>query len=70
MISHDNVVWTTGVMAEAYMDINSSDRVVSYLPLSHIAAQIIDLHIPMRTGACTYFCQPDGLEGQLDCDHG
>ena len=65
MISHDNAVWTTGVMAEAYMDINSTDRVVSYLPLSHIAAQIIDLHIPMRTGACTYFCQPDALKGTL-----
>ena len=65
MISHDNAVWTTGVMAEAYMDINCNDRVVSYLPLSHIAAQIIDLHIPMRTGACTYFCQPDALKGSL-----
>lgn len=65
MISHDNAVWTTGVMAEAYMDINHTDRIVSYLPLSHIAAQIIDLHIPMRTGACTYFCQPDALKGTL-----
>ena len=65
MISHDNVVWTTGVMAESYFDINHTDRVCSYLPLSHIAAQIIDLHIPMRTGACTYFCQPDALKGTL-----
>ncbi len=65
MISHDNVVWTTGVMGEAYIDINHTDRVCSYLPLSHIAAQIIDLHIPMRTGACTYFCQPDALKGTL-----
>lgn len=65
MISHDNVVWTTGVMAEAYIDINHTDRVVSYLPLSHIAAQVIDLHVPMRTGCCTYFCQPDALKGTL-----
>jgi long-chain-fatty-acid--CoA ligase ACSBG len=65
MISHDNVTWTTANMATNYFDLNHTDRVISYLPLSHIAAQLIDIHIPMLLGACTYFCQPDALKGSL-----
>lgn len=65
MISHDNVTWTTSVMCQAYMDLNHNDRLCSYLPLSHIAAQLIDLHIPMNLGGATYFCQPDALKGSL-----
>jgi long-chain-fatty-acid--CoA ligase ACSBG len=65
MISHDNVTWVSNILANNYMDLHHNDRIVSYLPLSHIAAQIIDLHVPMNLGACTYFCQPDALKGSL-----
>ena len=65
MISHDNVTWTTKNMCSNYFDTNHQDRVISYLPLSHIAAQLIDVHVPMSLGACTYFCQPDALKGSL-----
>lgn len=58
MISHDNVAWTTGIMCDSYFSMGAADRVASYLPLSHIAAQLIDLHVPMNLGCCTYFCQP------------
>ena len=45
------------VLMDNYMDLNHEDRIVSYLPLSHIAAQLIDIHAPMKLGATTYFCQ-------------
>ena len=44
------------------MDLNHEDCVISYLPLSHIAAQIIDIHAMMNLGGCTYFAQPDALK--------
>ena len=50
MVSHDNITWTAANMCENYMDLNHTDRVVSYLPLSHIAAQLIDIHAPLNTG--------------------
>ena len=59
MISHDNITWT----AQAAMDtINShekveQERVISYLPLSHIAEQIVSLHTPVVAGGCTYFAE-------------
>lgn len=40
----------------------AQEVVVSYLPLSHIAAQMVDIWITMRIGAMTYFAQPDALK--------
>jgi long-chain-fatty-acid--CoA ligase ACSBG len=65
MLSHDNVCWTVKNLIDTYLDMNHTDRIVSYLPLSHIAGQVIDIHAPMYLGACTYFCQPDALKGSL-----
>ncbi len=65
MISHDNLTWTTRNIVDNYIDLNHEDRFVSYLPLSHIAAQMIDIHCPMCTGASIYFAQPDVLKGSL-----
>jgi len=65
MISHDNVTWVVANMADHYMSLNHQDRLISYLPLSHIAAQLIDIHVPVYLGCCTYFCQPDALKGTL-----
>lgn len=65
MISHDNAVWTTRMLCESVPTLNHTDRIVSYLPLSHIAAQIIDVHCPIRLGCALYFAQPDALKGSL-----
>lgn len=38
------------------------ESVVSYLPLSHIAAQIYDLWTGIQWGELVYFAQPDALK--------
>lgn len=66
MISHDNLTWTANqVCFGGYMDLNEHDRAVSYLPLSHIAAQLIDIHCMLLLGAAVYFARPDALKGSL-----
>ncbi len=35
---------------------------VSYLPLSHIAAQVVDIHGMMSIGGHVFFAQPDALK--------
>ncbi|HEV8238361.1 MAG TPA: AMP-binding protein [Thermoanaerobaculia bacterium] len=56
MLSHRNIVWTADSLANAY-DIGDDERVISYLPLSHIAEQMVSFHGAMARGACTWFAE-------------
>ena len=64
MISHDNATWTGRVTMECLSGTHG-DSEVSYLPLSHIAAQMLDVHGPMQAGIRIYFAFPDALKGTL-----
>ncbi|TDH66334.1 hypothetical protein CCR75_005848 [Bremia lactucae] len=70
MVSHDNVIWTIRAVLDMLKrnfahEISNSDRIVSYLPMSHIAAQLIDIWLPVCGGLQMYFAQPDALKGSL-----
>jgi len=56
MISHDNLTWTAKKGLEV-LGSQEGDRMISYLPLSHIAEQVISLHGPMVAGACVSFAE-------------
>ncbi len=56
MISHDNILWT----AKQTIDLirgGADDVIVSYLPLSHIAEQLVSLHGPYIMGATVWFAE-------------
>uniref|UniRef100_A0A8C9VXM2 long-chain-fatty-acid--CoA ligase n=1 Tax=Scleropages formosus TaxID=113540 RepID=A0A8C9VXM2_SCLFO len=64
MLSHDNVTWMAnmvGVMTE----LKGEEVIVSYLPLSHVAAQVNDIWICMRYAGTVYFADADALKGSL-----
>jgi long-chain-fatty-acid--CoA ligase ACSBG len=67
MITNDNITWTcsTLLLCSRYGFLDSTDVMISYLPLSHIAAQMLDMHMPVKTGMQIYFAQPDALKGSL-----
>lgn len=66
MLSHDNILWTTQVVLNAFnLSSDCPEKVVSYLPLPHIAAQLIDIYLPLMTGGTTFFAKPDALKGTL-----
>ncbi|HKH49865.1 MAG TPA: AMP-binding protein [Thermoanaerobaculia bacterium] len=56
MLSHHNVTWTARRVCEAY-SVNAQDDLISYLPLSHIAEQVVSLHSPMAVGGCSWFAE-------------
>lgn len=56
MITHDNVLQTARAVLET-VKVGPDDRMVSYLPLSHIAEQVVSLHGPMACGASTWFAE-------------
>ncbi|XP_055094229.1 long-chain-fatty-acid--CoA ligase ACSBG2 isoform X3 [Symphalangus syndactylus] len=65
MLSHDNITWMAGAVAKDFKLTEKHETVVSYLPLSHIAAQMMDIWVPIKIGALTYFAQADALKGTL-----
>lgn len=68
MLSQDNITWTARYGSQAggiQPSEVQQEVVVSYLPLSHIAAQIYDLWTGPQWGAQICFAEPDALQGSL-----
>ncbi|KAL4141185.1 hypothetical protein PRNP1_014307 [Phytophthora ramorum] len=65
MISHDNLTWTVAAAMNALKALGDAKRTVSFLPLSHAAAQMLDIHLPMAIGSEVYFAGADALRGGL-----
>ncbi len=55
LLSHHNVTWTA--KASEKVGIQYGDCAVSYLPLSHIAEQMLTIHVPMRVGVEIHFAE-------------
>ena len=65
MISHNNAVWTARLLVEMLGTLSDLDRIVSYLPLSHVAAQLLDIYCAIAVGASVHFARSDALKGSL-----
>ncbi|NXD85919.1 ACBG2 ligase, partial [Halcyon senegalensis] len=68
MLSHDNLTWTASTTGRFVMLSDATEKqelVISYLPLSHIAAQMTDVWMSVTFGVQVFFAQPDALKGTL-----
>jgi long-chain acyl-CoA synthetase len=54
MLTHHNLAWTASALLKVYK-IGESEVVASYLPLSHIAEQLLSIYVAVTCGACVYF---------------
>ena len=64
MLSHDACTWGAGASTEM-LGMAHDDDCVSYLPLSHAFAQMVDMWAPMYCGAAVYFADRSALKGSL-----
>ncbi|WP_426731113.1 AMP-dependent synthetase/ligase [Myxococcus faecalis] len=66
MLSHHNLAWTSRQLIMA-VEFGKQDGVIlSYLPLSHIAEQVISLHSPLMLGVQVYFADSvEAMPGNL-----
>lgn len=69
MLSHDNVFWTASVVCDALPVTPHAERIISYLPLSHVAGAMVDIVAPIVIGAKkkdswveVYFARPYDLK--------
>jgi len=56
MLSHHNLLWVARAMVREY-SVTEEDSGLSYLPLSHIAEQVISIYLPLLVGGCMSFAQ-------------
>ncbi|XP_037959043.1 long-chain-fatty-acid--CoA ligase heimdall-like [Teleopsis dalmanni] len=66
MLSHDAIV-SSGRSLIATLDKieQGEERLVSFLPLNHVAAQFCDVIFNMALGGCVYFADRNALKGTL-----
>lgn len=65
MLNHDNLVYDAKNLVDAFKFENTSEVLVSYLPLSHVAAQVIDIFCCMIIAGTLYFADKNALKGSL-----
>ena len=61
MMTHKNFTWTANAVVDHVGGFGPDDNVVSYLPLSHVAEQLLSIHLPMCIGG-TIYCLQDLLK--------
>jgi len=65
LLSHDNYMWTATECLKLSGLQSEDERIVSYLPLSHSAAQIIDIFGSLSCTATVFFADEKALQGTL-----
>ncbi|XP_026319506.1 long-chain-fatty-acid--CoA ligase ACSBG2 isoform X2 [Hyposmocoma kahamanoa] len=66
MLSHDNLTWDAFVIGEQVGDVKPTvDKIITFLPLSHVAAQVVDIYTTLSNAVAVYFAKPDALKGSL-----
>jgi long-chain-fatty-acid--CoA ligase ACSBG len=64
-ITHQNIMTSVGGVIERFNIRYMEERIVSYLPLSHIAGQALDLYMPILCASQVHFARSDALKGSL-----
>uniref|UniRef100_A0A2M4A0Z1 long-chain-fatty-acid--CoA ligase n=1 Tax=Anopheles triannulatus TaxID=58253 RepID=A0A2M4A0Z1_9DIPT len=66
MLSHDSLTWDSYSIGKRLHQIRYAEEVlVSFLPLSHIAAQMVDIFLTQQFAATVYFADKDAMKGTL-----
>lgn len=65
MLNHDNLTFVARAGCEFEGMHSGQEVVISYLPLSHIAAQIVDIYAVLTVAGTIYFAEKDALKGSL-----
>ncbi|CAO1302805.1 unnamed protein product [Diamesa serratosioi] len=66
MLSHDNLTWDAFAISNRLENLQMGKEVlISYLPLSHVAAQVVDIFVGLTNAVTIYFADKDALKGTL-----
>lgn len=65
MLSHDNLMQNARMAIDFFKILENQEQIVSYLPMSHVAAQIIDVFCCGLTAGTVHFADKNALKGSL-----
>lgn len=70
VITHKNIIKTlksalNSIMSRSNININIQESYISYLPLNHVAAQIMDIYVPLVSVGIVHFADKDAMKGSL-----
>ena len=65
MLSHDNFLWTVTTVLKNFGLFDSDQHQVSYLPLSHVVSQLLDIYGSIASGSTLHFADEKALQGTL-----
>lgn len=66
MLSHDNIIFAASTGIDAFGKIEMGNEViVSYLPMSHAAAQVLDITASLLFAGTVYFADRNAMKGTL-----
>ena len=65
MLSHDSITFSADVNSSLHAWGQGQERVVSYLPLSHIAGMMHDIYYPINKAGTACYADPNALKGTL-----
>ena len=65
MLSHDNITIAARETSSLHDWRDTEERIVSYLPLSHIAGMMFDIYYPISKASTTCFADSNALKGTL-----
>lgn len=69
MLTHDAIITSPYTQITTYLtqykSIRDRDRVISFLPLCHVAAFDMDVMVNLMLGSHLFFAEPDALRGSL-----
>jgi len=68
MLSHDNITWTCQIIQQHY-GWTFDELIMSYLPMSHIAALMNDNYMLFHTGGAVAYADKEALRGSLVGSH-
>lgn len=65
MLSHDNLTYDCYAITSHVDFQKANEKFVSYLPLSHVAAQIGEVFLPITLAGTVYFADKNAMKGTL-----
>jgi len=65
LLSQDNLTWTAASATATYELVEGEEVMISYLPVSHIVAQVCDIWMIPSIGGTIHFADKDALKGSL-----